>query len=132
MKFLTTLLSVFCLAGTAFAGPSQIGSISHEELNAAVAAKKVTVIDVNGTSSFKSGRIPGAIDYSAHRQNLAAALPSDKNALVVAYCGSEKCGAYKSAANAAIALGYTNVKHYSPGIAGWKKSGAPLEKSVGE
>lgn len=132
MKFLTTLLCVFSLAGTAFAGPSQIGSISHDELNAAIAARKVTVIDVNGTSSFKSGRIPGAIDYAAHKNNLAAALPKDKSALVVAYCGSEKCGAYKAAANAAIALGYTNVKHYSPGIAGWKSSGAPLEKSAGD
>ncbi len=132
MKFLTTLLSVFVLAGSAFAGPSKIGSISHDELNAAIAAKTVTVIDVNGSSSFKSGRIPGAIDYAAQKKNLAAALPADKNALIVAYCGSEKCGAYKSAANAALALGYTNVKHYSPGLAGWKKSGAPLEKGAAE
>ena len=32
------------------------------------------------------------------------------------------------AADAAVKLGYTNVKHFAPGIAGWKKSGAPTEK----
>jgi rhodanese-related sulfurtransferase len=29
----------------------------------------------------------------------------------------------------AVNLGYTNVKHYAPGIDGWKKSGAKVEKS---
>lgn len=117
------------LAGFAFANSAQVGSISHDELTAAVAAKSVTLLDVNGSASYKAGRIPGAIDYTAQKEHLASLLPADKNALVVAYCGSEKCGAYKAAASAALALGYTNVRHYSPGIAGWKKSGAPLEKS---
>jgi rhodanese-related sulfurtransferase len=54
-------------------------------------------------------------------------LPADKAALVVAYCGSPKCGAYKKAANAAVQLGYTNVKHFSGGISGWKSAGEPTE-----
>jgi rhodanese-related sulfurtransferase len=47
---------------------------------------------------------------------------------VVAYCGNEYCTAYLSAATAAQQLGYTNVKHYAPGIDGWKKSGAKLDR----
>ena len=47
-------------------------------------------------------------------------LPADKNALIVAYCGGPKCGAWKKAAKAAAALGYTNIKHFSGGISGWQ------------
>jgi rhodanese-related sulfurtransferase len=61
------------------------------------------------------------------KSSLAGKLPADKNALVVAYCGSETCSAYARAAKAAKDLGYTNVKHYSKGLAGWKASGAALE-----
>ena len=45
-------------------------------------------------------------------------------------CGpAPMLAAYQAAASAAVALGYTNVKHYAPGIDGWKKSGAKVEKS---
>ena len=36
--------------------------------------------------------------------------------------------AYQAAANKAKELGYTNVKHMSAGIAGWKEAGMKLEK----
>jgi rhodanese-related sulfurtransferase len=83
---------------------------------------------VNGTDSYKSGHIPGAIDFEASEAQLAKLLPADKSALVVAYCGNEHCGAYKQGAAAAEKLGYTNVKHYAPGIAGWKKAGEQTQK----
>jgi len=107
---------------------TEVPSISHKALLKAISQKKATVIDVNGTESYKEGRIPTAIDYAAVSGDLKAKLPANKKALIVAYCGSEKCGAYKKAATAAKELGYTNVVHYSPGIAGWKKSGAAVEK----
>lgn len=129
MRMLTTLLLTLCGFGAALAAPEKIGSISHADLTSAISAKSVTLLDVNGSESFQEGRIPGAIDFIANKDKLAALLPRDKNALVVAYCGNEYCAAYKAAATAAIELGYTNVKHYSPGIDGWKKSGAQIEKS---
>lgn len=108
---------------------AEVPSISHADLVKAIKAKKVVVLDVNGSESYKSGRIPGALNYEAVGSNLKAKLPANKKALIVAYCGNEYCGAYKRAAVAAMKLGYTNVKHYSPGIAGWKKSGAKIDKS---
>jgi rhodanese-related sulfurtransferase len=108
---------------------ADVPPIAHADLLKAISAKKVTVIDVNGTESYKSGRIPGALNFEAVQGNLKAKLPANKKALVVAYCGNEYCGAYKKAAMAAKKLGYTNVKHYSPGLAGWKKSGAKIVKS---
>ena len=35
--------------------------------------------------------------------------------------------AYKAAAAAAETLGYTNMKHFTPGISGWKNSGQATE-----
>lgn len=128
MKIPTTLIIVLGLAGTVFAGSSKVPAIAHDELQAAIAAKKVTVLDVNGSESYKEGRIPGAVDFIAQQEKIAALLPKDKNALVVAYCGNEYCSAYLAAATAAQELGYKNVKHYAPGIDGWKKSGAKVEK----
>lgn len=107
---------------------SEVPSISQVALTQAIADKTATVIDVNGTDSYKAGHIPSAVDFYATK-DLKSVLPADKNALVVAYCGSEQCGAYKKAAEAAMKLGYTNVQHFSPGIKGWKESGAAVEKA---
>jgi rhodanese-related sulfurtransferase len=125
------VLSLICLVALAARG-AEIGEISHDELVKAIAAKQVVLLDANGTDSWKSGHIPGALDYAATKEQLAAKLPADKNALVVAYCGNPKCAAYKAAAEQAIALGYTNVKHLKEGIAGWKDSGATVEAASTE
>lgn len=102
--------------------------ISLSDLKADIATKKVTILDVNGPVSYANGHIPGAIDFTAHTADLAKVLPSDKSSLIVAYCGNEHCGAYARAAEAARKLGYTNVQHFKPGIAGWKAAGEPTEK----
>jgi rhodanese-related sulfurtransferase len=129
MKKIVALLSALFIAGFAFAGSAKVTDISQPELQAAIASKSAVILDVNGSDSYKAGHIPGAIDYIAHKDQLAKLLPADKNALVVAYCGSPTCHAYAAAANAAVKLGYTNVKHFAPGISGWKASGAPTEKT---
>lgn len=108
---------------------AEVPSISQTALKEAIKTKKVVVLDVNGTESWKSGHIPTALNYASVEGKLAKVLPKDKKSLVVAYCGNEHCGAYKKAAEAAMKLGYTNVKHFSPGIMGWKKSGAAIEKA---
>ncbi len=126
-KLFASLTAIAIAAGVVFAG--SYPDISVEELQKAIAEKKVVVLDVNGTESFKKGHIPGAIDYVANKDNLAALMPEDKSTLVVAYCGSELCNAYKQGAKAAESLGYTNIKHLAVGLAGWKKAGAQLEKS---
>lgn len=125
MKKLITLALGLAFTVTAFAG--DFADITIPELKKAIAEKTVTVIDVNGTESYKAGHIPTAIDYAASKETLDKALPADKGALVVAYCGSPKCSAYKAAAKKAKELGYTNVKHLSAGISGWKDAGEKME-----
>lgn len=125
-KLLATVCALALSSIAVFAG--EYPDISIAELKKAIAEKKVTVIDVNGADSFKAGHIPTAVDFTAVKGNLAASLPKEKDALVVAYCGSPSCSAYTSAANAAKKLGYTNVKHLSAGISGWKAAKEDLAK----
>ena len=127
-KLLLPLLACFALVTSAFAGQGKVADISHEELKAAIASGKVALIDVNGTDTYKKNHLPGAIDFEANKDKLATLLPADKSTLVVAYCGNERCGAYKQGVKAAEQLGYTNVQHYSKGLAGWKKAGEPTHK----
>jgi len=127
MKKLLALLATTLLAATLYAG--EFPDISITELKSAIAAKKVVVIDVNGSDSYKDGHIPGALDFDITADKLANVLPKDKNALVVAYCGGPSCKAYQAAAKAAEKLGYKNVKHLSAGISGWKQAGEKMEKA---
>lgn len=123
-KLLALALSLIAASAMAAEYPD----ISIADLKTAISEKKVVVIDVNGTDSYKEGHVPTAIDFEAKGDELAKALPADKDALVVAYCGGPQCNAYKAAAKKATELGYTNVKHLSAGKAGWKKAGEELAK----
>ncbi|SKB04082.1 Rhodanese-related sulfurtransferase [Prosthecobacter debontii] len=123
-KLLALALSLVAASAMAAEYPD----ISIADLKTAIAEKKVTVIDVNGSDSYAAGHVPGAIDFEAKGDDLSKVLPADKGALVVAYCGGPKCNAYKQAAKKAEALGYTNVKHLSAGISGWKEAKEDLEK----
>ena len=125
-KLLTTLCALALSSVAVFAG--EFPDISIEELKKAIAEKKVVVIDVNGTKSYKAGHVPTAVDFAEVKDTLADVLPKEKDALVVAYCGSPSCQAYTRAANAAAKLGYTNVKHLSAGISGWLQAKEPTEK----
>ncbi|MEM8953932.1 MAG: rhodanese-like domain-containing protein [Verrucomicrobiota bacterium] len=123
MKTLLTTLAVAVVAtmGTAFAG--EYADISIAELKEAIGKKEVIVLDVNGSSTYAKNHIPTAIDFRANKEKLAEMLPENKETLIVAYCGGPSCSAYKSAADAAKGLGYTNVKHFSGGISGWLDAG---------
>jgi rhodanese-related sulfurtransferase len=99
------------------------------DLKQAIADGKVFLIDVNGSSSFREGHIPGAVDFASLGEKIASVLPEQKDAMIVAYCGGPSCGAYKQAAKAVAALGYQNVRHFSGGISGWKQAGEKTENA---
>jgi rhodanese-related sulfurtransferase len=141
MRHLSLILLACCLTGGLASGlssaetcatgacPTEVSTtIDKATLEKAIAAKSVCLLDVNGTESFRQGHIPGAIDVQANAKQFAKILPASKSALIVAYCGSSTCGAYKGATDAATKLGYTNVKHYAGGLAGWVKDGGQLVK----
>jgi len=125
MKKIIALLAAVVVAGTAFAG--EFKDISIEQVKTLAETKAAVIIDANGTASYNAGHVPGALNFAAIKENLAASLPADKNALIIAYCGNPKCGAYLRAARAAQKLGYTNIQHMAAGIAGWKAAGMKTE-----
>ena len=125
MRKLLVFAAAFVLAANIYA--AEFPTITIGDLKTAMATKKVILLDANGTESWQSGHIPGAIDFSANKENLASVLPKDKDVLVVAYCGNPQCPAYRQAAVQAQKLGYTNIKHLTAGIMGWKDAGEKTE-----
>ncbi len=106
--------------------------ISLDELHTMLSQKMLrpmVIIDANSEKSYSDGHIPGAIHYAKVQSNLAAALPADKNDLVIAYCGSPMCTAWQEPATKAKALGYTNIRHLKAGIKGWNDAKYTTEGS---
>ena len=128
MKKLIALAASLVIAASVYA--AEFPDISIGDLKTAMTSQKVILLDANGTDSWQSGHIPGAIDFSAKQDKLASVLPQDKNVLVVAYCGNPQCPAYHAAAAAAKKLGYKNIKHLVAGIQGWKSAGEKTEKGT--
>jgi rhodanese-related sulfurtransferase len=132
MRYIAAILTV-CLTALvvqkAVAEESEYIEIRFSDLKQAIADKKVTLIDCNGTQTFENGHIPGAIDLEASRDKLAELLPKNKDVLIVSYCGGGNCPKYKHGAAAAIKLGYTNVKFYGGGMHAWKSAGEKVASS---
>lgn len=125
MKKLLALTTATLLTASVYAG--EFADISIQDVKAASDAKSAVIIDANSPASYKAGHVPGALSWAAIKGDLAATLPTDKNTLIIAYCGNPQCGAYAQAAVAAKKLGYTNIKHMTAGIAGWKEADMPTE-----
>jgi rhodanese-related sulfurtransferase len=125
MKRILALLVTASVAVSAYA--AEFADISVNEVKKLAESKSAVIIDVNGNDSYNAGHVPGAINFAAIKDNFAASLPNQKDGLIVAYCGSPKCGAYLKAAKAAEKLGYTNIKHMTAGISGWKAAGMKTE-----
>ena len=127
VEYLNGIQAIVASLNRSAAGATRGVTLSAKELKKAIAEKKATVIDVNGSKSYAKGHVPSAIDFATVKADLAKHLPADKSALVVAYCGGPACNAYAAAAKAAKELGYTNIKHLSAGISGWKEAGEKTE-----
>lgn len=128
MKTLLTL-ALLLLAFSVSANAAPYPEITLDQLKAAMADKTVILLDANGTNTWKQGHIPGALNFAASKDNLSSVLPKDKDTLIVAYCMCVGCPYYLDAAKAAQKLGYTNIKHFAPGIYGWRESHSPVEKA---
>lgn len=119
-------LAALALSGAAMA--ETWANIEAADLNAAIKSKQVVVLDCNGSESYQQGHLPGAIDFQANKDKLAALLPKNKDTVVVAYCGGPQCHAYEAGAKAVSQMGYHNVKHFTGGLQGWKAAKLPLAK----
>ncbi len=86
-------------------------------------AAQLHIVDMNSAARYEKGHLPGA---RHGRPDLSAALPVNKDAKVIVYCGSPRCGASHKAAAKATSLGYSQVFVMPEGIKGWTALGLPV------
>jgi rhodanese-related sulfurtransferase len=86
-------------------------------------AKNVMIIDSRPKRSmYDKGHIPMSVSIpKSSFQKMTDKLPTDKNALLVFYCGGFKCKLSHQSAFMAEKLGYTNIKVYAAGYPDWLK-----------
>lgn len=71
---------------------------------------------------YDKGHIPTAISIpDMSFDKMTGELPSDKNKLLVFYCGGYKCKLSHKSAQRALELGYQNVKVFAGGYPEWKE-----------
>jgi rhodanese-related sulfurtransferase len=110
--------------------PALIGTAEVRQL--LDATPRPLFVDVRSAKDYASGRIPGAINMPA--ENFGRdwnKLPKDKT--IVLYEGGHSsgdiCAASRAAGRALLENGFPfeKVKVYQDGLAGWEKSGQPIQ-----
>lgn len=102
--------------------------ISRVELQAAIEAGAVTVVDALGGEYYAKQHLPGAVPLVlADVDAQASALLPDRDAAIVTYCSNPACPNSGQVAERLTALGYTDVRAYKEGIEDWTGAGLPVE-----
>jgi rhodanese-related sulfurtransferase len=115
--------------------------VSTEELKGWIDQKKdMLIVDTMPyEDSYKKQHVPGAVQFefpipevtSLDGKTKAAyekLLGTNRNRLIVIYCGFTKCGRSHNGAMWAVKLGYKNVYRYPGGIKAWMEADYPVEK----
>jgi len=103
-------------------------TIERDELERAIDAGEVTVVETLRNEHFEQGHLPGAIHihFEAVGEQAPELLP-DKDAAIVTYCSNTACRNSGVAAAKLEAMGYTNVRKYAEGKEDWQAAGLTLE-----
>ena len=111
-------------AAPAFKQYSQIVDVDFVQQYVKVPmANDVMIIDSRPKrKKYDTGHIPMSVSIPFSTfDKMTDKLPTDKNALLVFYCGGYKCPLSHKSAFKAEKLGYTNVKVLAAGYPGWLK-----------
>lgn len=111
---------------SAAAAPTEIRTLTPEQVQEWQASRGVHVFDANPRDIFDKHHVPGAV-HIEYDQITASQLPADQLAAVVFYCMNERCGASPIAARRAIELGWRDVYLMPAGIQGWLAARLPIE-----
>jgi len=100
---------------TAWVSPQYIKMILNDPKRVAL------IVDARPALKYNGGTIPGALNIPFPQFALMQGmLPADKNTEIIYFCGGFKCNLSHKSAQAAQALGYTNVKTFAAGWPAWK------------
>lgn len=84
------------------------------------------LIDVLGPQSYEVHHVPTAVNIPGGAdfvERVEKELKPAKDDEIIVYCSSETCMASVRSAEALEQAGYSNVTHYSGGLAGWGDAG---------
>ncbi len=119
--------------------------VATEELKQWInAGKQMLIVDTMPyEDSYKKQHVPGAVQFllpipdmkewdtkqtaGKTLDDFKKLLGSDKDRLIVIYCGFVKCTRSHNGAAWAVKLGYKNVYRYPGGIFAWKGADFPIE-----
>jgi rhodanese-related sulfurtransferase len=105
--------------------------ITRSELQAALDAGAVTLVDALPRSYYDQQHLPGALNLVEESVATdAERLLPDKDAAIVTYCSNAACPNSQNVARTLERLGYTNVRKYRDGIQDWVAAGLPVVTSV--
>ena len=115
--------------------------VSTEELKGWIDQKKdMLIVDTMPyEDSYKKQHVPGAVQFEFPIKEVTTlddktkaafekVLGSNKDRLIVIYCGFTKCGRSHNGAMWAVKSGYKNVYRYPGGIKAWAEADYPVEK----
>jgi rhodanese-related sulfurtransferase len=106
-------------------------TISRRELEEAIRAGGVVVVEALGRSHYDRGHIPGAVNIPHDRvEELAPRLLPDRGAQIVTYCSDTACRNSGIARSRLLAMGYSDVRAYADGKEDWEAAGLPLEAAA--
>lgn len=122
--FSATVFSEECANGVCALPGKAKGNLTTAEMQTTITDGKAVVIDARPNAAE---RIPGAkvLTGTPSVTEAAAVIPS-KDTPVITYCGNTHCSLSPKLAEHLKSLGYTNVREYPEGIAGWKAAGQPV------
>lgn len=116
--------------------------VSTEELKGWTSQNKdMLIVDTMPyEDSYKKRHIPGAVNFEfpvkevqsfdeKTKAAFAKILGTNKDRLIIMYCGFTKCGRSHNGAVLAVKLGYKNVYRYPGGITAWTEADYPVEKA---
>ena len=98
--------------------------VDVDELRAALNDPNVVVIDAQGVGRFDAEHIAGAIDFGL--DDVVAQAAEHIGALdrpVVLYCSDLECVGSEYVGTLLVQAGYSNVRRYPDGLAGWRDAG---------
>ena len=90
--------------------------------------EEFVLVDALPPLAYAGAHLPGAVNIPPERvDDLAARRIPNVDLEVVVYCANPACESSVEVAERLVALGYTNVLHYSGGKEDWRAAGLPLE-----
>jgi rhodanese-related sulfurtransferase len=101
--------------------------IKAKELNEVLKSNhRPVLINALDEESYIARRIPGSINIPSNKANIINSVVPDKEQPIVVYCANSDCTASPELAGKLMDLGFTNVRDFEKGLAGWRGQGFEL------